>query len=186
MGTRGTDSEAVYAAATAWVERGLRSDDSLFTPGRPIWTSERLNELRRRFLDKPDESSDNTMDKLQRQLRNATAEACQLMAEVMYVHLLVPSNMRGALKRDQVEQILGWSPETVTVPPELLAGLDEGLANIGTAHNNRPFYLGCIIEFTEAWKRLHLGERLHMLNDPWAFKTFVMDLSFESKPVLWQ
>ena len=107
MGTIRAGTEAVYAAAESWVERGLRSDDSMFTPGRPIWTSERLDELRRRFLDNPDVSGDNTMNKLERQLGSATAEACQLMAEVMYVHLLVPSNMKGARKRAQVEQILG-------------------------------------------------------------------------------
>ena len=181
MGTIRAGTEAVYAAAAAWVERGLRSDDSMFTPGRPIWTSERLDELRRRFLDNPDVSGNNTMNKLERQLGSASAEACQLMAEVMYVHLLVPSNMRGARKRAQVEQILGWSPETVTVPSELLAGLDKGLADIGSAHNNRPFYLGCIIEFAAAWKRRPPGERLRMLDDPWTFKAFTMGLNFESR-----
>ena len=56
MGTRRVEAETVYAAAEAWVERALRSDDSLFTPGRRIWTSEWLDELHRRFLDRPDVS----------------------------------------------------------------------------------------------------------------------------------
>ena len=56
MGTRIAGAETVYAAAEAWVERALRSDDSLFTPGRRIWTSSWLGELRQRFLDSPDES----------------------------------------------------------------------------------------------------------------------------------
>lgn len=181
MGIREPGTEPVYVAAEAWVERALRSDGSLFTHGRPIWTGEWLGELRRRFLDSPDLSDDSTMDKLERQLEGATAEACQLMGEVMYVHLLVPSNMKRATKQAQIEQILGWSPKTVTVPAELLAGLDRGVANIGPAHNNRPFYLGCIIEFAAAWKRLGPDERRHRLGDPWAFKRLVMDLNFESR-----
>ena len=42
MGSRKTHDgvEKVYAAAEAWVSRALRSDDSLFTPGKPIWTRE--------------------------------------------------------------------------------------------------------------------------------------------------
>ena len=33
MGTRITGAEKVYAAAEQWVQRALRMDDSLFTPG---------------------------------------------------------------------------------------------------------------------------------------------------------
>ena len=64
MGTRRPGAEKVYAAAESWVERALRSDDSLFTPGRRIWTSEWLDELHRRFLDRPDVSGDSFLDKL--------------------------------------------------------------------------------------------------------------------------
>ena len=181
MGIREPGTKPVYAAAEAWVERALRSDDSLFTPGSRIWTTEHLDEVRQQFLDSPDISSDNVMTKLERQLRGASPQACQLMAEVMYIHILVPSNMKRATKQAQIEQILGWSPEAVSVPARLLAGLDRGVANIGSAHNHRPFYLGCIIEFAAAWKRLRPDERLHMLDDPWAFKRLVMELNFESR-----
>jgi len=50
----GNREEKVYAAAEAWVERALRANDSLFTPGTAIWTSEWVRELRERFLDRPD------------------------------------------------------------------------------------------------------------------------------------
>ena len=36
-------------------DRAFRSDDSLFTPGVPIWSRRWLDDLRRRFLDRPDE-----------------------------------------------------------------------------------------------------------------------------------
>ena len=41
MGTRitGGGAEKVYAAAEKWVQRALRTDDSLFTPGEPVWSS---------------------------------------------------------------------------------------------------------------------------------------------------
>ena len=54
MGSRKTRKgvKKVYAAAAAWVERALKADDSLFTPGAPIWTASNLDQLRERFLDR--------------------------------------------------------------------------------------------------------------------------------------
>ena len=42
MGSRLTanGTERVYAAADLWVKRALWIDDSLFTPGKPIWSKE--------------------------------------------------------------------------------------------------------------------------------------------------
>ena len=64
-------AEAVYAAAQQWVDCALRKDDSLFTPGKPIWTSRWLGELRERALDRPDVAGDSFSEKLQRQLTNS-------------------------------------------------------------------------------------------------------------------
>ena len=41
----GNGEERVYAAAQEWVNRALRGDDSLFTPGAAIWTGHWLNRL---------------------------------------------------------------------------------------------------------------------------------------------
>ena len=56
MGSRLTRSgmDKVYAAALRWVHHALQSDGSLFTPGKPIWSSERLAAVRRSVQDKPD------------------------------------------------------------------------------------------------------------------------------------
>ena len=65
--------ESAYAAAQAWVDLGLRKDDSLFTPGKSIWTRELLGELHRRFLDRPDDSRRPFLDKLEDQLSGSPA-----------------------------------------------------------------------------------------------------------------
>ena len=46
--------ENVYTVAGHWVECALRKDDSLFTPGKPIWSPALLQELRSHFLERPD------------------------------------------------------------------------------------------------------------------------------------
>ena len=91
MGSRKTHdgAENVYAAAKKWVDCALRKDDSLFTPGKPIWTSEWLRELRERFLDRPDVGQGSFYDKLKQQLEDSPPEVYQLMAEVLYVHFLI-------------------------------------------------------------------------------------------------
>ena len=181
MSTRKTGAESVYAAAQAWVERALRSDDSLFTPGRRIWTSEWLDELHRRFLDSPDVSASTFLDKLELQLTGSPPEAYQLMAEVLYVHFLIVSTKNSTNKQGQLNRILGWSPEPVAVPSELAAGLAPGIANPGTAfHRYRPFQVGLIIEFASQWKQLGSDERQRLLDEPWGFKDFVMHLHLQS------
>ena len=182
MGTRLAGAETVYAAAAAWVDRGLTRDDSLFTPGKAVWTSEWLGELHRRFLERPDESAGvSFLDKLERQLEGAPPEAYQLMAEALYVHLLIVYTTDSTRERELLDRVLGWSPQPVSIPPELTAGLTPGLASPGLAfHTYRPYQVGLVIEFAEEWKRLQRNERDRLLGDPWAFKDFVMGLELQS------
>ena len=82
-------ADSVYKAACRWVDSALRNDDSLFTPGEPIWSSQWLRELRERFLDRPDESRDKFDVKLRRQLADSPPEVYQLMGEALYVYFLI-------------------------------------------------------------------------------------------------
>lgn len=69
----GHNLDGTYAAAEQFVDRALRSDDSLFTPGQSIWSTENLDDLQRRFVLQPDESSDPFDVKFRRQLEGAPA-----------------------------------------------------------------------------------------------------------------
>ena len=77
-------ADRVYQAAQAWLDVALRSDSSLFTPGRPVWTSQGLRVLRERFLDQPDVSDRKFLGKLRDQLADSPPEVHQLMAEALY------------------------------------------------------------------------------------------------------
>ena len=181
MGSRVRGAETVYAAAEAWVERGLRTDDSLFTPGRPIWTTELLDELQRRFLDRPDESEDAFVTKLERQLAGSEPEVHQLMAEVLYVYFIVDRRKDSTPVQAQLNEVLGWSGEAPALRPEMVAGLTPGLGRGGRGfHAYRPFNVGFIIEFASQWKRQGPVDRRRLLDDPWAFKEFVMGLHLQS------
>ena len=185
MGSRRTGNgvENVYAAAQAWADRCLRADDSLFTPGKAIWTPPRLAELRQRFLDQPDVPGKRFLDKLENQLTGSPPEVYQLMGEVLFVHYLIihTSATKGTTKSSNINQVLGWSPSAVTIPPNLVARLSPGIADPGPLFKtNMPSGTGYIIELAEQLKDLEINERTRRLNDPWQFKSFAEGLIFRS------
>ena len=177
-------SEHIYDVARAWVDRALRSDDSLFTPGKPIWSTQWLGELHRRFLDRPDAGDGGFTDKLRVQLQDSPPEVYQLMAEVLFIHLLIvwPDTMGKSAKTNLVNEVLGWGLADVRMPARMVACLAYGIARPGMAFlTYRPFQVGLIIEFSEQWKGLDEAERDRLLSDPWAFKEFVMGARLRSK-----
>ena len=169
---KGTNA-SIYEAAARFVERALRADDSLFTPGVAIWSKGPLDDLHVRFVEHPDESSDSFLTKFQRQLSGAPDATIQLAAEALYVHFLI-AIMSGDAKRAVIEPVLGWLSEPVTIPPELDEALNHGIARTGTAfHTRRPFQLAFVIEFVRAWKELPRAQREAALSQPWDFKALL-------------
>ena len=174
-------ADKVYDAAQAWVDSALRSDGSLFTPGKKIWTPEGLAKLRTQFLDRPDESRDSFYVKLERQLAGSPPEVYQLMAEVLFVHYLISGGTSGRTKREQINRVLGWSTEQVSIPQTLADSLDTEFMNIGPGTANRPYQVGTQIEVVEPWKQLQPEERSLILSDAWAFKEFLFGRQFISE-----
>ena len=183
MGTRITreGAENVYRATQAWVNAALRSDSSLFTPGKPIWSDPWLRELRERFLDKPDLSKRKFLEKLKDQLDGSPSEVHQLMAEALYLHRLIVSTKDGSAKQRDIETVLGWSSSPVAIPDELIQSLTPGIVNPGQYfHVKRPNQIGFLVEFVEQWKGLEAAEQVRLMGDPWAFKSFALALVFRS------
>ena len=187
MGSRrkGDGAAKIYGAAQAWVDSALRSDDSLFTPGKKIWIPEGLATLRTKFLDNPDGSEDNFYDKLERQLAGSPPKVHQLMAEVLFVHYLIvgtgSGGVSGTRKREHINRVLGWSSEPVSIPQTLADSLDTGFMAIGASTAYRPYQLGTQIETIEQWKQLSQEDRNRLLEDAWAFKEFLFSRQLTSK-----
>ena len=186
MGSRKTGGgvEKVYEAAQRWVDRALRADDSLFTPGEAIWSSRWLGELRERFLDRPDEGDGGFYEKLKTQLEGSPPEVYQLMGEVLYAHFLIiwREDMRRDTKESRIGQVLGWSGRQIEIPAEVAAGLTPGIVRIGQARSRYfPFYVGFVIEFAEQWKELEPNKQRRLLAEPWEFKGFATPLDLQGK-----
>ena len=139
--------DAIYAAAQKFIDAALRQDDSLFDPGRPIWTLANLEDLHAHVIGNPDTSARPFVVKFKDQLHDAAADTIQLAAEVLFVHLLTPIGMRGEAKRALIQEVLSWSQRPVEIPQDLAAVLNTGFASVGTAFmTRRPEQLQFLIE----------------------------------------
>lgn len=181
MGSRRTEADKVYKAVRKWVDSALQTDDSLFTPGKPIWSSRWLGELHERFLNNPDESKDAFINKLNRQLADSPPEVYQLMGEVLYIHFLIEYAKNTDREQETINTVLGWAPSPVAIPPDLVASLVPGLVRSGQGFNTyRPFQVGFIIEFVEQWKE-QSNACVLLLGDPWEFKNFLNNIPLRSR-----
>ena len=184
MGTRITrnGAERVYRAAELWVTRALRADDSLFTPGKPVWSSLNLVQLRDRFLDRPDESKAGFLEKLQAQLSGSPSSVYQLMAEALYLYFLIVSTKDGSNEQRVIDTVLGWSPSPAAIPPDLVAALAPGIVEPGQHfHAGRQYQVGFLIEFVEQWKKKDPSDREYLLDKPWEFKEFLASLELTGR-----
>ena len=175
----GQFAQETYAAAKAWVDCALRTEGSLFTPGKAIWTRDLLGELHERFLDQPDVSKGDFFEKLEQQLSVSTAAVYQLMGEALYIHYLPLSS--PADKQGRIERVLNWSPEKVIISDALSDGLKSQFIDIGAGHTWVTFQVGTLIESVEQWKDLESAERERILQDCWEFKKFLFTRKFTSK-----
>ena len=178
MGAKKTISgvENVYDAAQEWENKALRADDSLFTPGRAIWTLDKLRELHALQQQEPDPSLPGFFGKLEKTLEGSPPEICQLAAEILYFQYLLHYGMTQKGKEGRINTVLEWSGQQISIPEKLAAGLTPGIANVGPAMaTGLPNYFGFLIEFVERWKEESTDEQHRLLNDPWQFKHFSRD-----------
>ncbi len=169
-----TGVNPIYEVAEEFVERVLRQDDSLFSHGTTVWSTELIDEFYRRFVLDPDHSNDPFMAKLRRQLDGAQDLTVQFVAELLFVHFLITASVGGNAKRRVVQEVLSLMTTPVEIPPEMSKALDGGIASTGVAFNtNRPAQLRFFLEFLHHLKGLSGEQRTKALADPWTFERLV-------------
>ena len=164
--------EPVYDAAQRWVDVALRTDDSLFTPGNPIWSLQNLTDFHQRFVVPTSAPGSGFFDKLKALLLGAPRETIQLAAEILYVHYLIaaPPAIGGRNKRERLSLVLSWGDPDISVPSHLDSVLDSGVLFPGPAFGaSKPAHIEFIAEFVLHWKRLPDERQSIALRDPWSF-----------------
>lgn len=168
--------ETLYLASERFVEAALRNDDSLFTPGTPVWSAAHLKDLSARFLGQPDTGDRAFEEKLTDQLRGAPPLVTQLSAEIIFVYLLIvhSSEMGAPRKLELLRSILDLLPQRVEIPADLVEALNQGIVRTGIAyHSRRDAQFAFMIEALLAWKVLPRAMQDEALRDPWAFKALL-------------
>lgn len=147
------DPEPLFKAARHWVDRCMVEDGSALGSDK-LWTSEYLTELDEHFVKQPDAGSGTFYEKLNGQLQGAPPQACCLMAELLWVLLLFPSNIHAKTKRDGIRQVWSWSGKSLEANHPLLT--DEVLSGIGSGgmgvNNHRWREIVYIVGFAQHLK----------------------------------
>ena len=148
--------DSVYDATQRWVDAALRKDDSLFTPGHPIWSLHNLTDFHQRFVVPTSAPGSGFFDKLEALLLGAPRQTIQLAAEILYVHYLIaaPPAISGRNKRERLSLVLSWGDPDISdsEPPgrrfwiAVSYFLDLPLAPA------KPAHISLIAEFVLHWK----------------------------------
>jgi hypothetical protein len=164
------DTSTILAAAEKWTRTCLIDDCSIFAADSR-WTAPLVNVVYQAFVDHPDFGDDDFMTKLKRQMKNASAPAQQLTAEMLWALLLFPSNMKGRTKRQQIRDIWALSGQPLSENhPMLDDGVLVGIGSGGPGFNNyRPDELEYLISLVGDLKQKVKSERERIFADYDAF-----------------
>ena len=130
-------TDAIYPEIERWCQRCFVGDGSILSGKPQLWTAELFQELKRNFVENPDEGGDSFYTKLEGQLRPGSAASKQLMAEILWLVLIFSSNITAQKKRQSVIQVWNWSGEAIddhqTALSDIVLG---GIGSTGMGFNN--------------------------------------------------
>lgn len=172
MAVERSEGAEVVAAVQHVFRDGLLHGRSAFAPELAVWTARTVADLRVRFVDHPDESSDTFLVKLRRQLDAAPDETITLAAELLFVNMapLVPEQIGVPKKRQIIGEVLSWAERPVAVPADLESGL-EGFIHGGQGFlNYRWAQFQILILLVQRLADLPPEDRAAVLHDPWRFR----------------
>lgn len=166
--------KAILSAAQRLKDQCLLTDGSLFSE-ESIWNLHGLNELDEYFIKKPDEGNDDFLTKLQHQLENTSPTTKKLAAEMRWVMLLFPTQLKPNTKRAQITAIYSWSGQNLSDDhPMLSDDVLNGVGSSGTAYLTGPWReLRYLIRVTTAYKKLSKDIKTTILGDPWAWSEWL-------------
>lgn len=169
--------EEVLRAARVFIERGLALGESVFSPGRELWTPRVVGELVEKFVDSDGAAGEGFLGKVSVQLKDASDDAILLMAELVALQLLPTSidAIGERTKRERVKSVLGLMEHPVEIPAEIDQAFGSGSFNPGTRMSSAlGAAITILVNFVAAWTRLDEDRRSELLAEPWAMRDFVL------------
>ena len=177
--------EEIIRAAGIFIDRALVAGESVFSPGRLIWTESVIAELEQTSLGVSATPGATFTEQLAVQLRPTSDDAKLLMAELVTLQLLPAwTGAIGARKKtERVESVLNLMDHPVQIPVEISAAFANGVFHPGTRMlSNLGAAMNIMVNFAAAWIRASADRQEELLEDPWDFRDFVRELPGESFP----
>ena len=168
----------VIRAAEYFVERAFASGESVFAPGRAIWTPDVLEEIDRRFV-QAESMKATYIENLEAQFADASDDARLLIAELVTLQLLPASidSIGEEAKRERISRLLRTMDHPVVIPAEIDDAFASGSFSTGQLLSGHIVNsLVVIVTFAASWVRLEPDVREKCLGDPWAFRDFIAGL----------
>ena len=163
-----------YAALDRIRATTLVQFDSLFTPEARIWTLQNVERFSSLFVENFDEGEGVFLSKFRKQLEGGGDDVFQFGAELLYVQQFFTSLTGAEKKIENVREVLSWCDRTVDVPEWAITGLKRGTAGDQSFNQYRAHHLAWLVEFLIRWHQTEEARRRQMLDDPWAFRDFLM------------
>jgi 5-methylcytosine-specific restriction protein B len=174
------DAEPILKAAEHWRTECLMKDGAVFS-NKPLWTIECFQQIEQHYVSRLDEGEGDFFQKLEFQLAAAPAEVKQLVAEMMWLMLLCPSNLTLGAKQDAIQRVWSWSGEPQPESPQWMSPqVLSGIGSAGVSFNIQRWRE--LVFFTEAmlaFKSLDINERERLLSDGWTFAEWLRSVPEE-------
>ncbi|MBH0130559.1 AAA family ATPase [Salinibacterium sp. NK8237] len=177
--------EKVIEGARLYVDRALTRGESVFVPGRQLWTEAVTGELEAHFVAAEAIPGKTFMEQVAIQLAEVSDDAKLLMAELVAFQLLPAStdSIGEQAKRARVNGILQLMEHPVLIPAEVDSVFPFGSFNPGMRMaNNLGAAMTIIVNFAIAWVRIPEEERDELLTDPWTFRDWILTIPGERFP----
>ncbi|MEJ8671212.1 hypothetical protein WKI71_30985 [Streptomyces sp. MS1.AVA.1] len=179
MAGRPESAAGVVAVVQRIFRGGLLSGQSAIARDLESWTAATASDLRARFVDQPDSSSDTFLVKLRRQLDGAPAATIALAAELLFVNMapLVPEQIGIRKKLQILDEVLSWADlDAATIDVDLETALTGFLHGGQGFLNYRWAQFQILVLLVERIAERPLPEREALLNDPWALRDECLDV----------
>lgn len=168
------DTSKIYRVADAFRANCLLRDGSLLFDGASVWRPDTLDRIHKEFVATPDEGDRSFIVKFKDQIGQAGQEVVRLAAEILCVYFLFPSNVGGPRKRQVVNEVLGWTGDSLPESHLVSGAFSNGIGSGGQGYNTRrPFEIAFLIDFVIAWKKLPSDRQAKVPADPWLFQEFI-------------